>query len=169
MEQTMPCRHGLPHCCFSVCCVRVLCAWAGVQAVPSDPARKGTSGEGSNVHWPRCNCWGRGNCIKILYLNTNILCNYCPLHPWACVQIVVVSVCMVCTIVVSRCIVCSVREQVFRLCPLVITDTVRSGTRVEDNTVFVHPATAGVVVCMHIQWPVASLIGACCVQYCANK
>ena len=44
--------------------------------------------------------------------------------------------CMVCSIVVSRCIVCSVHEQVFRLCPLVITDTARSGTRVEDNTVF---------------------------------
>ena len=59
----------------------------------------------------------------------------------------VVSACMACSIVVSQCVVCSVREQVFRLCPLVITDTARSGTRVEDNTVFVHPATAGVVVC----------------------
>ena len=43
---------------------------------------------------------------------------------------------MVCSIVDSRCIVCSVREQVFRLCPLVITDPARTGIRVEGDTVF---------------------------------
>ena len=32
--------------------------------------------------------------------------------------------------------VCSVCEQVFRLCPLVTTDPARTGTRVEDSTVF---------------------------------
>ena len=72
-------------------------------------------------------------CIK-----TQIFCATTALSTPVCAQIVVVSVCMACSLVVSRCIVCSVREQVFRLCPLVITDTTRSGTRVGGNTVFVH-------------------------------